>query len=76
VAGGSLIKNIGRLLEQGWEVKITHSYREANACADALANIGSSLDLNTMYFDVCPSQVRNLLAAHSMGLLSPRLIPL
>jgi ribonuclease HI len=28
VAGVSLIKSIRRLLEQGWEVKITHSYRE------------------------------------------------
>jgi hypothetical protein len=50
VAGVSLIKSIRRLLEQGWEVKITHSYREANVCADALANIGCSLDLNTMYY--------------------------
>ncbi|PNX56636.1 ethylene responsive transcription factor 1b [Trifolium pratense] len=74
--GVSLMKSITRLLNQEWEVRITHSYREANMCAHALANIGCSLDLNIMFFDECPSQVVDLLSDDNRGFLSPRVIPL
>ena len=40
----SLVQNIRRLLEMVWEVKVQHSYREANTCADALANIGCKME--------------------------------
>jgi ribonuclease HI len=72
--GVSLMKSILRLLNQEWEIRITHSYREANMCADALANIGCSLDLNIMLFEECPSQVVALLAADMRGFSSPRSI--
>jgi len=35
----SLLQNIRKLLGLNWEVRIRHSYREANASADALANM-------------------------------------
>ncbi|GAU12737.1 hypothetical protein TSUD_122290 [Trifolium subterraneum] len=76
VNGNSLLRSICRLLEQEWEVKIAHSYREANSCADALANIGCSLHLNIVYFDECPDQVKHLISADSRGITSPRFIPL
>jgi ribonuclease HI len=76
VIGISLIRSICRLVNQAWEVKIAHSYREANSCADALANIGCSLHLNIVYFDECPSQIRHLIFADSRGITSPRLIPM
>jgi ribonuclease HI len=60
VNGISMIKSICRLLDQAWEVKIVHSYIEANSYADALVNTGCSLHLNIVYFDKCPSQVRHL----------------
>ncbi|PNX67080.1 ethylene responsive transcription factor 1b, partial [Trifolium pratense] len=41
--GWSLCKKILRILQFDWEVKIRHTYREANLCADALANIGCGL---------------------------------
>ncbi|PNX90804.1 ethylene responsive transcription factor 1b [Trifolium pratense] len=48
LVGGSLLKQIWRLLEIDWEVEVSHVYREANKCADALANIGCSLDYETL----------------------------
>ncbi|PNX73563.1 nucleic acid binding protein [Trifolium pratense] len=49
---------------------------EANQCADAMANIGCELDCNVGYFDVCPIQVRHIIASDGIGHSSPRLIPL
>jgi ribonuclease HI len=74
LVGGSLLKQIWRLLEMDWEVEVSHIYREANKCADALANIGCSLDYETLYYDVCPAQLSDLVAADSMGISTPRLI--
>jgi ribonuclease HI len=74
--GVALLEGIGRLLEFEWEVKVTHSYREANTCADALANIGCSLGTDTTFFEECPSQINHLLVANKMGLLASRLIML
>ncbi|MCI42746.1 ribonuclease H protein [Trifolium medium] len=34
--GNSLVKQIWRLLELDWEIKIVHAYRESNKCVDAL----------------------------------------
>jgi hypothetical protein len=55
-------------------LEVSHIYREANKCADALANIGCSLDYETLYYDVCPAQLSDLVAADSMGISTPRLI--
>jgi hypothetical protein len=41
---------------------------------DALANIGCSLDYETLYYDVCPTQLSDLVAADSMGISTPRMI--
>ncbi|PNX68029.1 hypothetical protein L195_g063792, partial [Trifolium pratense] len=40
VVGWRIIQEIRRLIGMDWEVKICHSYRESNAFADALANLG------------------------------------
>jgi hypothetical protein len=74
--GVALLEGITRLLEFEWEVKVTHSYREANTCADALANIGCSLGTDTTFFEECPSQINHLFVANKMGLLASRLIML
>jgi L1 cell adhesion molecule like protein len=37
--GWSMLKHIRRLLQMEWDVKVCHTYREANRCADALAHI-------------------------------------
>ncbi|MCH81618.1 ribonuclease H protein [Trifolium medium] len=40
VVGWRLIQEIRRLLSLEWEINVYHSYREANLCVDALANMG------------------------------------
>jgi hypothetical protein len=34
------VESIRRLLDMEWKVRICHSYRKSNTCADALANLG------------------------------------
>jgi hypothetical protein len=51
VVGWRLIHEICRLLAMDWEVKICHSYREANVFADALANLGCDHDLRLHMYD-------------------------
>jgi hypothetical protein len=53
--GVALLEGIGRLLEFEWEVNVTHSYREANTCVDALTNIGCSLETDTTFIEECHS---------------------
>ncbi|CAJ2675557.1 unnamed protein product [Trifolium pratense] len=72
--GLTLVKNIRRLVDMEWEVHITHAYRESNQCADALANIGCSIDKETIYYETCPSQIRELFLADIMGIKTPRVI--
>jgi hypothetical protein len=74
--GGALVKlkHIWRILELNWKVEVSHTYREANRCADALANIGCSADYETVMYDVCSSHLSDLLAADCTGLSTPKLI--
>ncbi|KAK2394949.1 hypothetical protein QL285_056723 [Trifolium repens] len=74
--GLALVKNIRRLIDLEWEVHISHAYRESNKCADALANIGCTLENETTYYENCPSQIRELLLADVLGITTPRLISL
>ncbi|MCH79377.1 putative non-LTR retroelement reverse transcriptase [Trifolium medium] len=74
ILGHNLVKNIMRLMRLDWDVTINHVYREANYCVDALANFGCSLDSSIMVFDVCPSQLRQLMLADVMGITTPRII--
>jgi hypothetical protein len=72
--GRVLVKHIWRILELDWKVEVSHTYREANRCADTLDNIGCSADYETMMYDVCPSHLSDLLAADCTGLSTPKLI--
>jgi len=74
--GRALVNKIRRLLEMDWNVDVSHSYREANRCADALANIACSLDYNMKIYETCPIQIRHLLLADIMRIATPQLISL
>ncbi|GAU11214.1 hypothetical protein TSUD_342040 [Trifolium subterraneum] len=74
VIGWRLIEEIRRLLALEWEVKVCHSYREANACADALANMGCEHGLGLRMYDQCPPRLSSLLLADVMGITTPRII--
>jgi hypothetical protein len=38
-----VIQKVRKLLGLDWEVKVQHSYRESNRCANVLVNIGCSM---------------------------------
>jgi ribonuclease HI len=74
VVGWRLIQEIRRLLALDWEVKVCHSYREANGCADALANMGCEHGLGIRVYDLCPPRLSSLLLADVMGIATSRII--
>jgi hypothetical protein len=53
----SVLKHIRRLLQIEWEVKVCHTYREANRCIDALAHIGCELRSSVIFYKLCPTQI-------------------
>jgi ribonuclease HI len=70
----SLQLNIRKLLESDWEVQITYVYREANKCADALANEGCQLGREVVFYEDCPPYIKDLVQADVMGITTPRII--
>jgi ribonuclease HI len=72
--GSSLIKRICQLLAKDWSVDITHIYREANKCADAMANLGCARDFVFEFFVSCPSHVSDLYNLDLLGIPTPRLV--
>jgi ribonuclease HI len=72
--GWSLVMNIQKLLDLEWEVKIAHVYREANQCADALATAGCQLDREIIFYEDCPTLLKDIVLADVMGIAIPRLI--
>jgi ribonuclease HI len=72
----SLLRRIRQLLVLDWEVRIQHSYREANKCADMLANIGCDSGGPLIYYESCPTPLSFLFAADLVGVATPRLIPM
>ena len=54
---------------------IRHIYREANSCADHLANLGCSQVLDFVLFSSPPVDLLNVFEADSQGLYSNRRCP-
>lgn len=47
-----MIKECQKIIhKKEWSVKVEHIYREANRCADWLANFGISCNSNLVYFE-------------------------
>lgn len=67
----SLVQKIWRLLQMYWEVKVRHSYRVANSCADALANISYNMRSILKTYESCPPQIRHLFSCRSNGSFTP-----
>ncbi|PNX54347.1 ribonuclease H [Trifolium pratense] len=57
VVGWRIIQEIKRLLAMDWEVKICHSYRESNACADLLANLRCDDEPGMRVYEQCPASL-------------------
>ncbi|MCI33000.1 ethylene responsive transcription factor 1b, partial [Trifolium medium] len=74
IVGWRLVQEIRRLLALDWDIKVCHFYREANACADTLANMSCDHGLGLRLYDNCPSRMSSLLLADIMGITTPRII--
>jgi ribonuclease HI len=51
------ISCIRKLLNNAWEVNLTHTLREGNACADVLAKMGANSDSPLVIIDTAPLEV-------------------
>ena len=71
----SLVANCRLLISQIPQIKVSHCYREANACADALARIGSLQDSNLLYYDSPPSNLLEFYLADLYALFHFRFCP-
>jgi ribonuclease HI len=74
--GKALIRSIGELIKDDWEVSIKHSYREANILADALAKNSFSMKDKFCSFQICPDYCKHLLDADVRGVTIPRSVSL
>ena len=57
---------------EGWEVKISHCFRETNQVADRLANMGIEDSLGVKTYHAPPMETGELLYADGMGVSWPR----
>lgn len=60
--GPGLLNRIKTLMADEMELTIKHIYREANTCADALANIGRSISQDFVIFDSVPTSMAHLVS--------------
>ncbi|KAK2448416.1 heat shock 70 kDa protein [Trifolium repens] len=74
VMGGALMKKIRSLMNGAWEIRIIHVFREANRCADALADMGCDGISGIAFFASPPSRVRQIVEDDARGVCCPRLI--
>ncbi|CAK8577384.1 unnamed protein product [Lathyrus sativus] len=56
------------------EVRLVHSYKEANRCVNALVNTGCSFSPSFVVFDSMPDFLMSLLDADARDLLTARLM--
>lgn len=63
----AILRDICQLMEEFESVIVTHSYREANKCADVLAKMGCSYKQFYVY-DTVPSAILGSLADDCLGL--------
>jgi hypothetical protein len=70
------MKKIRHLMDEPWEIRITHVYREANRCANMLANMRSEGVSGIAYFENPPPSVVQIVENDVRGVIFPRLISL
>ena len=70
----NLLQKIGRVLCHFSSIEFVHVYREANSCADALANYSLVQEEDRVEFDSPPVIVNSLLFSDCMGTVYPRLV--
>ncbi|KAL0014093.1 hypothetical protein SO802_001162 [Lithocarpus litseifolius] len=71
--GSAILEDCKQLVAQIPQVWFNHVYREANKCADFLAKLGASLDIDFNVFSSPPVDLLNLWEADALGLSCNRL---
>jgi ribonuclease HI len=72
--GYRLVQRIRQMLELNWEINISHSHREANRCADGLAELAFTLLDDFQFHDVCPEFIKGYFDDDVSGVSTPRLV--
>ncbi|CAN1754104.1 Putative ribonuclease H protein At1g65750 [Linum perenne] len=70
----ALVAEFQDIRDRQWEVSITHIFREANCCADYLANLGHSLWFGLHVFDYPVSLLSDWLRYDLIGVALPRVV--
>ncbi|CAN1172803.1 Putative ribonuclease H protein At1g65750, partial [Linum perenne] len=65
---------IRQLIDRDWEVKFTHTYREANQAVDYLAGIDHGLPLSTHSIPISDCNLVYFLRHDCMGISEPRFV--
>jgi ribonuclease HI len=63
----AILLNIKDILARDWRVKVTHTLREGNACADFLAKLGARNDAALSILTTPPAGMNLLLLADASG---------
>lgn len=71
----SLIQRIQRLVNNNWQIRISHTHREGNRVADILAGEGVLSDISITVFTDPPSCCVNSLRDDQSGVCFPRSVP-
>ncbi|CAN1140453.1 Putative ribonuclease H protein At1g65750 [Linum perenne] len=72
----ALVAEFQALRNRKWEVVISHVYREANQCADYLANLGHSYCIGLHLFSSPNASLAHWLRYDLVGVALPRVISL
>ena len=67
-----LTRDINKLLNKEWKIKIAHNYRERNRCADAIANHVFSLPQGLHILEDLPDEVKKILLQDIVGVSFPK----
>ena len=71
----SFLNSCTQLLEwTGWDIKISHCFREVNRVADKLAKLGLNMSLGVLIHRDPPVEARGALQDDSRGVSWPRFI--
>ncbi|XP_058783274.1 uncharacterized protein LOC131657947 [Vicia villosa] len=70
----SIINRICSLLDNLEEMLISHSYREANKCANVLASVGCGIGHDMILFYIAPDCIVRLIQEDAKGATSTRLV--
>ncbi|KAG5069852.1 hypothetical protein JHK85_002229 [Glycine max] len=62
------------LMSEIRSVSVIHAYREANVCADVLANWACDMEYDFLSFEHAPSMMLQWLSSDARGIYNPQLL--